>query len=292
MALNPQTIQFLFNQLPNATTNSFSGVAAQLFEYLNKEVKDNPVFDKYMSEGAKWTEWINSLTQFYGGQWSVPVEYEDAKSLSLHVYKEIAEKKDNGFFIGSLLFGMEGYAELIRKINTTFIGFFGQALNDIVNANPESDSAPPKKIKGDTVFIIHGHDNELKAQLQLLLKVAGVNNFVLHEQPDKGRTIIEKLVEETEQSGYAIALLTPDDLVDDGKNRARQNVILELGYFLGKIGKERVRIIVRDDVEIPSDLQGILYEKYDSAGAWKMKLLKEIQAVGIYVDLNAVVSSF
>jgi len=78
----------------------------------------------------------------------------------------------------------------------------------------------------------------------------------------------------------------------NGINRARQNVILEIGYFLGKIGKERLRIIVKGDVDIPSDLQGVLYEKHDSNGAWKMKILKELQAVGIYVDLQSVINKF
>ena len=111
---------------------------------------------------------------------------------------------------------------------------------------------------------------------------------VLHEQPDKGRTVVEKLIEEGEDANYAIALLSPDDILIDGGTRARQNVILEVGYFIGKIGKERVRLIVKGNIEIPSDLHGVLYEKYNTAGTWKLKLLKEMQAVGIYVDLQEV----
>jgi predicted nucleotide-binding protein len=69
-------------------------------------------------------------------------------------------------------------------------------------------------------------------------------------------------------------------------------VILEIGYFLGLLGKERIRMIVKGEVEIPSDLQGILYEKHDKSGAWKIKLLKELQAVGIYVDIQAAINEF
>src|SRR5690606_6347130 len=118
---------------------------------------------------------------------------------------------------------------------------------------------------------------------------AGVNNIVLHEQADKGRSIIDKLVGESNSSNYAIALLSPDDLISDGKKRARQNVILEIGYFLGRLGKERVRLLKKGEIEIPSDLHGILYENYDSAGAWKIKICKELLAVGIYVDMKAIV---
>ena len=120
---------------------------------------------------------------------------------------------------------------------------------------------------------------------------AGVKSIVLHEAADKGRHTLDKLIEETRDAGYAIALLTPDDLVLDGKNRARQNVILEIGYLLGQLGKARVRMIVKKDIDIPSDLHGVLYEKYDSQGAWKSKLMKEMQAVGIFVDMQAVIKS-
>jgi predicted nucleotide-binding protein len=77
----------------------------------------------------------------------------------------------------------------------------------------------------------------------------------------------------------------------DGQGRARQNVILEIGYFLGLLGKERVRMLVKGDTEIPSDLYGVLYEKYDESGAWKIKILKEMIAVGIYADTKAVIDT-
>lgn len=288
MALSPETVKFLLDQIHNSTSNTFKATTNQLFEYLDGEVKDNPIYDKYNAERNKWGKWLEQESSF-AGAWSLPENLSDAKSLVFDLYRRIAEQ---GLGLATLLFDGPKYNDCIHEMNRTLGGYLDQVLTEIVNANPEIDSTPPQKAKGSTVFIIHGHDNELKIQLQLLLKTAGVSNFVLHEQADMGRTIIEKLVQETEKAGYAIALLTPDDFSKEEKNRARQNVILELGYFLGRIGKERVRMIVRDNVEIPSDLQGILYEKYDLAGAWKMKILKEIQAVGIYVDLASAVQSF
>ena len=142
------------------------------------------------------------------------------------------------------------------------------------------------------IFIIHGHDDQLKNEVQLFVARAGLDDVVLHERPDKSRTIINKLIEESQDACYVIALLTPDDQIEDGNRRARQNIVLEIGYFLGKLGKDRIRLIIKGSIEIPSDLQGILYEKYDDAGAWKAKLLKEMQAVGINVDTNKVIQKY
>lgn len=145
---------------------------------------------------------------------------------------------------------------------------------------------------GDKIFIVHGHDNEMKREVQLLLTRADLKDVVLHEQPDKGRTIIEKLIEESKGACYMIALLSPDDKLEDGSLRARQNVILEIGYFLGKLGKDRIRILRKKVVEIPSDLDGILYENYDEEGNWRMKIMKEIKAVGIEINIESVVEKY
>ncbi len=113
----------------------------------------------------------------------------------------------------------------------------------------------------------------------------------MHEQPNTGKTIIEKF-EHYSNVSFAIVLLTPDDIgaaKDDQSNkkqRARQNVILELGYFLGKLGRDRVCALYKSDVEIPSDYKGVLFIPMDDKGAWKMLLAKEIKQAKIDVDLN------
>lgn len=147
-------------------------------------------------------------------------------------------------------------------------------------------------IMNDTIMIIHGHDEEMKRNVQLFITRAGINEIVLHEQLDRGRTIIEKLEEESSKVTYAIALLSPDDILSDGTMRARQNVILEIGYFLGKLGRERVKLLKKGKVEIPSDLQGILFEEYDSSGAWKIKISKELHHLGFSIDLSEVMKKF
>lgn len=147
-------------------------------------------------------------------------------------------------------------------------------------------------IQKPTVFIIHGHDEEMKRSVQLFLNRGEIQDVVLHEQPDKNRTVIEKLIDEGSAADYVIALLSPDDVQEDGSMRARQNVILEIGYFIGKLGRERVRLLRREGTVIPSDLHGILYENYDKDGAWRIKILKEIQASGININIDKIISKF
>jgi predicted nucleotide-binding protein len=292
MALKPDTVQFLLQQVSRASSTPFQGTVAQLFSYLKTEVKDNPVYDKYENEKNKWADWPSEDHVTGWPDWQMPGLLDDAKLLAYSLYESIAAGGPRDVFnLGHALFHYNKFDDNLRELNSTFIGYLAQALEDIVNANPEKSGEKPKLVDGGTVFIIHGHDASLKMEVQLLMHRAGVQSVVLHEMVDRGRTIIEKLIGETDRAGYAIALLTPDDLTDGGQGRARQNVILEIGYFLGKLGKERIRMIVKDSVDVPSDLQGILYEKHDANGAWKMRLLKEMRAVGIFVDLQSVMET-
>lgn len=141
------------------------------------------------------------------------------------------------------------------------------------------------------VFVVHGHDEEVKQSVARCVEKLGLEAIILHEQPNQGRTIIEKF-EDYADVGFAVVLLTPDDLgasKDDRDNvrpRARQNVILELGFFVGQLGRERVCALHRGNVEIPSDFSGILWVQIDPKGAWRYDLAREMKAVGLDVDLN------
>ena len=140
---------------------------------------------------------------------------------------------------------------------------------------------------GKDVFIIHGRDDGAKDSV---VRVVGedleLKPIILQEEPDKGNTVIEKLERCSSNVGYAIALVTPDDIgtlkdiEDDELNpRARQNVVFELGYFMGKLGRDRVCLLLKDQVELPSDIGGIVYIYMDPNDGWKDRLRRNIRAV-------------
>lgn len=134
------------------------------------------------------------------------------------------------------------------------------------------------------VFLVHGHDNELKESTARFLERIDLEPVILHEQTNKGRTIIEKF-EEYSDVAFAVVQLTPDDF---GK-RARQNVIFEMGYFIGKLGRQNVVGLIKGNVEIPSDYSGVMYINVDEAGSWKYELAKEIKAAGLVIEISKIV---
>lgn len=146
---------------------------------------------------------------------------------------------------------------------------------------------------GKRVFLVHGHDHGTKETVARFIERLGINAVILHEQTSRGNTIIEKL-EQHSDVDYAVVLLTSDDVghakaaPGDAKPRARQNVIMELGYFVAKLGRNHVCCLLKGDVEIPSDYMGVLYVKIDSEGGWRLKLAQEMKAAGLPVDLNEV----
>ena len=141
------------------------------------------------------------------------------------------------------------------------------------------------------VFVIHGHDESAREMVARFLEKLELEPVILHEQPNKGRTIIEKFVDYADV-GFAVVLLTPDDVgaikgqEADLRPRARQNVVFEFGYFIGRLGRENVCALVKGDVERPSDYDGVLYVPLDENDGWKMRILRELKAAGFEVDAN------
>lgn len=140
------------------------------------------------------------------------------------------------------------------------------------------------------VFVVHGHDGEARELVARFLKAMDFEPVILHEQPNQGGTVIEKF-EANSDVGFAVVLLTPDDVgrsikEEELKPRARQNVLLELGYFIGHLGRDKVCALRRGDVELPSDYVGVVWEKMDDGGGWKLALARELKAAGHEVNLN------
>jgi predicted nucleotide-binding protein len=142
------------------------------------------------------------------------------------------------------------------------------------------------------IFVVHGTNHGVKETVARLLTKLKLNPIILHEQPNMANTIIEKL-EKNSYVSFCVVLLTPDDkggaIGGEEKNRARQNVIFELGYFMAKLGRKNVCALYSDNVELPSDFQGILYVPLDPGGSWQFTLAKELKAAGLEVDLNLLI---
>lgn len=156
--------------------------------------------------------------------------------------------------------------------------------NDVT---PDNEATQDNSISKSKVFVVHGHDEALKQEVARIVEKQGLEAIILSEQANRGKTIIEKF-EEHSDVGAAICLFTGDDhgKAKDATSenlRARQNVVFEAGYFMGKLGRENVVLIANPDIEIPSDLKGVVYTNEKS---WQIDVLKELKAIGYAIDLN------
>ena len=163
--------------------------------------------------------------------------------------------------------------------------------------DPVKDNELPSKVNGignlNNVFIVHGHDEIAKVNVARFIEKLGLTPIILHEQLDKNQTIIEKFETNALSAAFAVVLFTPDDIGasqadrENLKARARQNVLLELGYFWGTLGRSKVCVLYKEEVDIPSDYDGVIYTVLDNNNGWQLKLAKEIKSAGLIVDLNS-----
>ncbi len=177
-----------------------------------------------------------------------------------------------------------------RLIDTSALDYGSQEGSSTQNAK-QPEIATTETPTSNEVFVVHGRDIGTKDTVARFLEDLNLKPVVLQELPGKGRTIIEKF-EEHAQIGFALVLFTPDDSgglrseTDGFQPRARQNVIFELGFFIGKLGRRNTCVLHRDEVEIPSDYAGVEYIHFDDSGGWKLKLIAELQGAGFDVDAN------
>jgi predicted nucleotide-binding protein len=172
------------------------------------------------------------------------------------------------------------------------LGVLLRARNVVPELSKSSRSLPRRDSHTKTVFIVHGHDESLKNAVKQFLSQLGLRPVILHELPNRGRTIIEKFIDHSDVA-FAVVLLTPDDKGGSStgprqklRYRARQNVILELGYFLGRLGRANVAAIYDKNVEMPSDYEGVLFLPFDERGRWRRQLVKELKAAKLPIDVN------
>ncbi|EMW1141115.1 nucleotide-binding protein [Serratia marcescens] len=166
-----------------------------------------------------------------------------------------------------------------------------------LRSESEEDEEEEEKIitsssekKFNKVFIVHGHNGEVKLRTARFIEKLGFEAIILHEKASRGKTIIEKIEYYTDVN-FAIVLYTPDDLgntVELAKKeelqlRARQNVVFEHGYLMAKIGRENVVALVSDSLELPNDISGVVYVSNDK---WEMDIANEMSTAGYDIDFN------
>ena len=157
----------------------------------------------------------------------------------------------------------------------------------VVNAKKDLDLVTEKNTDNNRVFIVHGHDNEALAKTESFVRKMRLEPIILRDQANKGMTVIEK-IEHYSDVGFSIVLYTPCDKTDKGKSRARQNVVMEHGYLMGKLGRSNVVALVKGDIEIPSDISGVVYIPMDGDKAWEQAVAKDLRAAGYEADANRI----
>lgn len=184
-----------------------------------------------------------------------------------------------------------------QEQQATILGALTAAI-DIVNFEPQivdSELTESNPTSNNKVFIVHGHDEQIKNQLEIFLSELSLEPIVLHRKADEGLTVIEKF-EKHSDVGYAFILLTPDDIgypaVEENnpegerrkESRARQNVIFEFGYFVAKLGRKRVCCLYKEGVALPSDISGVIYKKiHSTVEEVAFSILKDLKASGYMV---------
>jgi len=163
-------------------------------------------------------------------------------------------------------------------------------------AHPQADPpAPPASAlelpvtnSDPTVFLVHGHDQTKHQVARVIDQLTGREPVILDEQTSRGRTLLEKFEDHAATAALAVVLLTPDDFGGVAgapqQPRARQNVVFELGYFCGRLGRRNV-IVLNAGVEQPSDITGLVYIPMND-GSWKLKLGRELSEAQVPVDFN------
>ncbi len=167
-------------------------------------------------------------------------------------------------------------------------------LEDIDEDDQQISTSTINNTDSKQVFIVHGHDEAAKNKVARFVERLGFEATILHEQASKGKTIIEK-IEHYSDVCFGIVLYTPDDVGNTQKEkdklnlRARQNVVFEHGYLIGKLGRKSVVALVDGNIEKPNDISGVVYIPLDKADAWHFAVAKEMKACGCNIDMNNLV---
>lgn len=257
---------------------------------VNKRLTQNADLDAFI---AKSNESESSMAGSAVLQW--PEKLGDILGLKLLLIEKMAVNNNFAFNFCHTFFYDRKIIESVRKFTSSLLAPFVRDYQQYVEN--ESDPTPVVlRPVSHKVFIVHGHDNDALQSVARFISRIGLEEIILSERPDGSRTVIEKFESESGDVSFAIVLMTPDDAgnavtSESTRLRARQNVLYELGYFAGKLGRGKVLVLKKGNIEIPSDLAGVLYTELDENGGWKRKLLSELAYAEVPFDKEKALSA-
>lgn len=244
--------------------------------------------DDFLNKFEGWKSYVYELLEAQFGS-DCKYVYEWNTYVTTHVSKREPILKQLTRNVNKALSLIESFLERINIYKRIGTKYTAQLKEEVA--------------KKKCVFIVHGHNEEMKQSVARVVGQMGLNPIILHEQPNGGKTIIEKFESNADSINFAIILLSGDDLAASVcdlngveneelrqrlEKRARQNVVFEMGYFVGKLGRNNVFFLLQDGVTKPGDLDGIVYTAYDAAHAWRFELVKELKTCGYDVDANKI----
>jgi len=205
------------------------------------------------------------------------------------------------WFSPGMIYNGQPDSEFVNSFNSGLDqakGFLESRINDL-RERLEHETPSPRTLAlhnsvpdSRRIFVVHGHDHGIKETVARFLGKLNLEPVILHEQADQGKTLIEKFVAHAADVHCAVVILTADDTAspkatpEQKELRARQNVILELGFFVGKLGRDRTFALVEKGVTLPSDIHGVVYITLDNGEEWRLRLVGELKAAGLDVDAN------
>lgn len=253
-------------------------------ELYNRHVRTQDEYSKNKEDYYSWSDYNSEFLK-------------QAFNKENNEYKKSYDSENSSYFgvIGGTISLTQEIQELKGDINNCLGNLKNlrqkTALLKSVNDEIEGTKTHSLPLDKSQVFIVHGHDETAKTKTARFIEKLGLKPIILHEQASGSKTVIEK-IEAYSNVGFGIVLYTPCDVgaKDESnpiyKKRARQNVVFEHGFLIGKIGRENVCALVKGDIETPNDISGVVYVKMDEDEAWHLKIARELRNSGYEIDMN------
>ncbi|WP_443696844.1 TIR domain-containing protein [Pseudomonas sp.] len=263
-------------------------------ERLQQRIADLDAFDLSTLQGGTSPELKSlehsieeTIERCFGTNTTASIRYSEAHNLHYRPMMWVSGMPDPDYrsiTTKKISHAKATLGQAICALNTDLEDLEGNAPISAPKSSSSKGSSP-------RVFLVHGHDEAIRETVARFIEKLGIEVIILHEQANGGRTIIEK-IEHHSEVGMAVVLLTPDDVGSkvggELEPRVRQNVLLELGYFLGALGRDKVCALKSGNVDIPTDFAGVVWTAM--SGDWKTALARELKVAGYEIDWNKVMS--